>query len=130
VINCVRVSREAFLWKGDDSVSFVFATNQRLSRAAVADYLKQRGSHHHYDTPYKLGKYVEQSVHLAVVPVPRCSNGCMAFPHLDTEVRMCVHCGANIFKAGNIPALTTPYRPITPWLRLMFADRQMSACIK
>jgi len=126
----VRVSREAFLWGVDDFVGFVFATNHGLSRAAVADYFKQRGSHLHYDTPHKLGTYVEQSVHLAAVPVPCCPNGCMAFLHLDTEVRTCVHCGSVIFKAGNIPALTTPYRPITPWLRLMLADRQMSACIK
>ena len=128
--NGVCITERAFLWGVDDFVGFTFATNHGLSRAAVADYLKQRGSRRHYNTPYLIGHYIEQCVRVVSVPVPCCPNGCMAFPHRSEDVTTCPHCDANLFKGEHAPALTTPYWPIIPWLRLVLKDEIMSSYIK
>jgi len=114
----------------DDFVGFTFATNHGLSRAAVADYLKQRASRRYYNTPYLIGHYIELCVRVVSLPEPCCPNGCMVFPHRSDDVTTCPLCNANRISGEHAPALTTPYWPIILWLRLVLKDEIMLLYIK
>ena len=114
----------------DDFVGFTFATNHGLSRAAVADYLKQRGSRRHYNTSYLIGHYIELCVRVVSLPEPCCLNGCMALPQRSDDVTTCPHCNANRTSGEHAPALSTPYWTIIPWLRLVLQDEIMSSYIE
>lgn len=128
--NGVHITPEAFVWAVVHFIGFTVSANHGLLRVAVAEYLKQRGSHRHCSTPHQIGKFINECLHIAAVHLTSCQNGCMAFPHRDQEVQMCPHCGSILFKTGSILTLTSPYSPITPCLRLMLADQDMLTSIR
>lgn len=129
-VNGVRFSKVQFTWAIDDFVGFVFATNHHLTREAVAAYLLQRGTRRHSSTPHQLNKLVQDAVHLCAIPVSCCPAGCMAFTGGHATAVSCAHCGRSRYRpASSVPTRIMPYWPITPWLRMMLLDEDLSRSI-
>jgi len=128
--NGVRLSLAHFRWSIDDVAGAVWAAHHKLTRSAVAEFLKLRGGWRRLRTPARVASFLQSSVHLAAIPISCCPNGCMAFYNSDDGVDQCLHCDARRFKQASVPAPVMPYWPLTPWLRMMLADPKLSAAMQ
>jgi len=129
-VNGMRFSKAHFAWAVDDFFGFVFAINHNLTRAAVGEYLLQRGTQRHSSTPHQLAKLVKEAVHLGSIPVSCCPSGCMAFTGGHSHTVSCPHCGSPRYRpASTVPKRVMPYWLITPWIRMMLLDEKLSGFI-
>lgn len=128
-VNGACLSLEHFRWAIDDIAEFVFAAHHNLRRSTVSDFLKLRGGYRRLQTPARVATFARSSVNLVALDVSCCRNGCMAFT-TDDDAVTCVHCNARRFKNGSVPSMVVPYWPITPWLRMMLLDPELSVAMR
>lgn len=95
----------------------------------MSDFLKLRGGYRRLQTPARVATFARSSVNLVALDVSCCRNGCMAFT-TDDDAVTCVHCNARRFKNGSVPSMVVPYWPITPWLRMMLLDPELSVAMR
>lgn len=103
-------SKVQFSWAVDDFVAFVFVNDQNLSRAAVTEYLLQRGNHRHSSTPHQMNTLVKDAVQLGSIQVSCRPSGCMSCTGRHAEADSCLYCARARYRpASTVPTRVMPY---------------------